>query len=71
MSLIVYLTRCMNNVGHGQGQLANCDSDYDGDYDQYSCNNKAAMRGVAAFASIIWVLQVCRSVPSPELRQLS
>ncbi|CAN0520676.1 unnamed protein product [Ectocarpus sp. 12 AP-2014] len=41
-----------------QGQLAGCDSDYDGDYDQYSCTNKSAMRGVAAFASIIWVLQL-------------
>lgn len=41
-----------------QGQLSGCDSDYDGDYDQYSCTNKSAMRGVAAFASIIWVLQV-------------
>ncbi|CAM9476294.1 unnamed protein product, partial [Scytosiphon promiscuus] len=40
------------------GQLSGCDSDYDGDYDQYSCTNKSAMRGVAAFASIIWVLQV-------------
>ena len=41
-----------------QGQLANCDTDEDGDYDQYSCSNRSAMRGVAAFASIIWVLQV-------------
>lgn len=40
------------------GQLAGCDTDSDGDYDQYSCNNKSAMRGVAAFASIIWVLQL-------------
>ncbi|CAN0356590.1 unnamed protein product [Ectocarpus sp. 6 AP-2014] len=40
------------------GQLAGCDSDYDGDYGQYSCSNKSAMRGVAAFASIIWVLQL-------------
>ena len=41
-----------------QGELAGCDTDSDGDYDQYSCSNKAAMRGVSAFASIIWVLQV-------------
>eukprot|EP00752_Nemacystus_decipiens_P001875 g1806.t1 len=40
------------------GQLAGCDSDSDGDYDQYSCTHKSAMRGVAAFASIIWVLQL-------------
>ncbi|CAN0537263.1 unnamed protein product [Ectocarpus sp. 12 AP-2014] len=42
--------------GSRKGQLAECDSDYDGDYDQYWCTNKSAMRGVAAFASIIWVL---------------
>eukprot|EP00903_Cladosiphon_okamuranus_P008088 g7798.t1 len=40
------------------GQLAGCDSADDGDYDQYSCTDKSAMRGVAAFASIIWVLQL-------------
>lgn len=55
--------RCFRSIVL-QGQLAGCDSDADGDYDQYSCTHKSAMRGVAAFASIIWILQVrCRAVP--------
>ncbi|CAM9646362.1 unnamed protein product [Discosporangium mesarthrocarpum] len=56
VSLVMFFLVIMTAIYWGQ--LANCDASYDGDYSHYSCNHKAAIRGVAAFASIIWIFQI-------------
>jgi len=40
------------------GQLAECDSSYKNDVDQYSCDNKEAYRATCAFATLIFIVMV-------------
>lgn len=39
------------------GQLAACDTSYNGDLSQYTCTNISAMQGVCAFAVLMWIME--------------
>ncbi|CAM9288026.1 unnamed protein product [Phaeothamnion confervicola] len=56
VSVVMFFVTIMTAIYWGQ--LSYCDAAYDGDLDQYTCDNKSSMRGVAAFASLVWIFQI-------------